>query len=167
LPNPARAVIITESIALGMPKAFKMTVIRQSRAQRDGLLGGLVLVLGVAFGLGAANAHTTGGRIAALIVGSAIVLLLLQGWIRLIVRPSRLEVSAEAITLVGPNGERATLSRESGSQLTVITIGGGRVNNRGLTIAGTGSVVSLATFFSLKQVKRQCLAYGWTFSTPR
>jgi hypothetical protein len=141
-----------------------MTVIHQSRAQRDGLLGGLVAVLAVAFGLGAADAQTTGGRIAALLVGGAIVLIMLVGWIRLIVRPSRLEVSAEAITLVGPNGERATLSRESGSQLSVITIGGGRVNNRGLTIAGTGTVISLATFFSLNQVKRQCLAYGWTFS---
>jgi hypothetical protein len=114
-----------------------MTVIHQSRAQRDGLLGGLVAVLAVAFGLGAANAQTTGGRIAALLVGGAIVLIMLGGWIRLIVRPSRLEISAEAITLVGP---------------------------RGLTIAGTGTVISLATFFSLNQVKRQCLAYGWTFS---
>ena len=152
------------SAYVGTSKAYKMTVIRQSSAQRDGLLGGLVAILAVAFGLGAVNAHTTGGRIAALLLGGAIVLVLLGGWIRLIVRPSRIEVSAEAITLVGPSGERATLSRESGSQLTVITIGGGRVNNRGLTIAGTGTVISLATFFSLKQVKRQCLAYGWTFT---
>jgi hypothetical protein len=154
-----------ESIAVGN-KGVEMTVIHQSRAQRDGLLGGLVAILAVAFGLGAANAQTTGGRIAALLVGGAIVLIMLGGWIRLIVRPSRLEVSAEVITLVGSNGERATLSRKSGSQLTVITIGGGRVINRGLTIAGTGTVISLATLFSLNQVKRQCLAYGWTFSGP-
>jgi hypothetical protein len=57
--------------AVGMIKVYEMVVIRQSRAQRDGLFGGLVAVFGVAFGLGAANAHTTGCLVASLLFGAA------------------------------------------------------------------------------------------------
>jgi hypothetical protein len=144
-----------------------MTVVRQSRAQRDGLMGALVAGFILALVLGLARAQTTGGRFAVTLFAGVIVLILVAGWIRLILRPSVLEVTDTAITLVGASGERTTLSREWGSELTVVTVGGGRVNNRGLTITGSGTVLSLASFFSLSEVKRRCAEKGWTFSGDR
>ena len=140
-----------------------MTVIRQSRAQRDGLMGALVAIFVFAAVGGSISAKTTGGRVAALLLLGAAALILLIGWIRLIRRPSHIEVSAEAVTHVGPDGERATLHRQWGNELMVVATGGGRSRSRRLTIAGSPVVLSL-DWFSLNMVKRSCIEKGWTFA---
>jgi hypothetical protein len=139
-----------------------MTVIRPSRAQRDGLFGALLVVFILAFARGFPGATTSGGRVAVAIFTGGITALLLWAWIRLIRRPSHLEISPEAVTLVEPGGRRTTLSRASGDEIIVTSVGGGRYRRSALTIIGSGTMLPLS-FFSLGEIQRQCLASGWRF----
>src|SRR5258706_14155139 len=103
-----------------------MTVIRPSRAQRDGLFGALIVVFIAAFARGFPGAATTGGRVAVAVFTGGMTALLLWGWIRLIRRPSHLEISPAAVTLVEPGRRRTTLSRAPGDGIIVTALGGGR-----------------------------------------
>ncbi|HEX6931278.1 MAG TPA: hypothetical protein VF162_03965 [Streptosporangiaceae bacterium] len=142
-----------------------MNVIRPSRLQRDGLFGALVVVFVLAFFRGYPGATTTGGRVAVAVFAGVVTALLVWGWVRVIRRPSYLEISPEAVTLVDPGGQRKTLSRESGDEILVTATGGGRYRRPALTIAGSGTVLPLS-FFSMSQIRRQCLACGWRFRKP-
>lgn len=142
-----------------------MTVIRPSRLQRDGLFGALVVVFVLAFVRGFPGATTTGGRIAVVIFAGGVAALLLWFWVRTIRRQTVLEISPEAVTLVEPGGKRTTLSRQSGDEILVTVTGGGRYRRAALTIAGSGTLLPLS-FFSMSEVKRQCLASGWQFHKP-
>ena len=142
-----------------------MTVIRPSRAQRDGLFGTLLVVLILAFARGFPGAATTGGRVAVAVFTGGMAALLLWGWIRLIRRASCLEIAPETVTLVEPGGRRTTLSRASGDEITVTAVGGARYRRSALTITGSGTVLPLS-FFSLGEIQRQCLANGWQFHKP-
>ena len=142
-----------------------MTVIRPSRLQRDGLFGALVAVFVLAFARGYPGAATTGGRIGVVIFTGGVTAVLLWGWIRAIRRPSVLEISPEAVTLVEPGGQRKTLSRAFGDEILVTAVGGGRYRRPALTIDGSGTVLPLS-FFSMSEIKRQCLACGWQFRKP-
>ena len=142
-----------------------MNVVRPSRLQRDGLFGALVLVFVLAFVRGYPGATTTGGRIAVVTFAGVVTALLIWGWVRAVRRPSYLEISAQAVTLVDAGGQRTTLYRESGAEILVTTVGSGRYRRSALTIAGSGTVLPLS-FFSVSAIRRQCLACGWQFSKP-
>lgn len=142
-----------------------MTVIRPSKLQRDGLFGTLVLVFVLALIRGFPGAGTTGGRVAVVVFAGGATLLLLWLWIRAILRPSLLEISADALTLVEPGGQRKTLSRAVGDEIVVTVTGGGRYRSRALTIAGSGVLLPLS-FLPMSEVERQCLASGWRFRKP-
>ena len=142
-----------------------MTVIRPSKIQRDSLFAALVAVFVFAFIRGYPGATTTGGRIAVIVFAGAVTALLLLFWVRTIRKQTLLEVSPEAVTLVEPTGKRTTLSRESGDEILVTVTGGGRYRTAALTIAGSGTLLPLS-FFSMSEIKRQCLASGWRFRKP-
>jgi hypothetical protein len=142
-----------------------MTVIRPSKIQRDSLFAALVAVFVFAFIRGYPGATTTGGRIAVIVFAGAVTALLLLFWARSIRKQTLLEVSPEAVTLVEPTGKRITLSRESGDEILVTVTGGGRYRTAALTIAGSGTLLPLS-FFSMSEIKRQCLASGWRFRKP-
>ncbi len=127
-----------------------MTVIRPSRAQRDGLFGALLVVFILAFARGFPGATTSGGRVAVAIFTGGMTALL------------HLEISPEAVTLVEPGGRRTTLSRASGDEIIVAAVGGGRYRRSALTITGSGTMLPLS-FFSVGEIQRQCLASGWRF----
>jgi len=139
-----------------------MTVIRQKRLQRDGLFGALIAVFVLAFARGFPGAATTGGRIAVAVLTGGVAAVLLWGWIKVIRRPSHLEISPEVVTLVEADGTRTTLSRASGDEIAVTTVGGGRYRRPALTIVGSGTILPLI-FFSLNEIQRECLAQGWRF----
>jgi hypothetical protein len=149
----------------GLPAAGAI-VVRQSRAQRDGLFGALIAVFLVALVRGYTGAQTAAGRVAVVVFVSALTAVLAVGWVRLIRRPCRLEVTGQAITFVDGRGATRVLSRESGGRLRIVAVGGGRVRQPGLTIEGSGTVIALP-FFSTKEVRRQCLAAGWSFASGR
>ncbi|HEX2319358.1 MAG TPA: hypothetical protein VHJ18_10295 [Streptosporangiaceae bacterium] len=142
-----------------------MTVIRPSKIQRDSLFAALVAVFVLAFIRGYPGATTTGGRIAVIVFAGAVTSLLLLFWVRMIRKQTLLEVTPQAVTLVEPTGKRTTLSRESGDEIFVTVTGGGRYRTAALTIAGSGTLLPLS-FFSMSEIKRQCLASGWQFHEP-
>ena len=142
-----------------------MTVVGPSRLQRDGLFGVLLAVFVLALVRGLTGAATGGGRIAVIVFTGVVIALLLWGWIRSITRPSHLEISRDAVTLVEPGGQRRTLARESGDEISVTVVGGGRYRRSALTIAGSGTVLPLS-FFSLAEIQEQCVASGWRFTRP-
>jgi hypothetical protein len=142
-----------------------MTVIRPSKIQRDSLFAALVAVFVLAFIRGYPGATTTGGRIAVIVFAGAVTALLLLFWVRTIRKQTLLEVTPQAVTLVEPTGKRTTLSRESGDEIFVTVTGGGRYRTAALTIAGSGTLLPLS-FFSMSEIKRQCLASGWRFRKP-
>ena len=140
-----------------------MTIVRPSRLQRDGFFGGLIAVFILAIVRGIFGAGTGSGRIAVIIFAGAIIAVLLGGWIRSVTRPSHLEISPAAVTLVEPAGQRRTLARDSGDEISVTVDGGGRYRRSALTIAGSGTTIPLS-FFSLPEIERQCVANGWRFA---
>jgi HAMP domain-containing protein len=142
-----------------------MTVLRPGRLQRDGLFGGLIVIFVLALVRGLAGAQTSAGRVAVIVFAALVIAGLLAAWIVQLARPSRLEVTAQAVTLVDARGKRTTLSREAGDELKVVISGGGRYRRRGLTIAGSGTVIPLG-FFSLTQVQRAATAAGWRLTKP-
>ncbi len=144
----------------GLPAAGSI-VVRQSHLQRDGLMGLLVVVFLAAQVRGYTGAQASGGRIAVAVIFGAIAVMLLVGWVGLMLRPSRLEISPQAIVLVDSKGERKGLSRQSGDQVRVIQLGSGRYRRAGLTIPGSGTAIPLP-LFSVAEVTRQCGAAGWT-----
>lgn len=141
-------------------------VLRQSRLQRDGLFGALIAVFLVALLRGYPGAQTTTGRVAVVVFVSVVTAALAVGWVRLIRRPCRLEISSQTITFVDGKGAARVLSRSSGDELKLVSLGSGRYRQYGLTIQGADTVLPLP-FFSAKQVKRQCRAAGWSFPARR
>jgi hypothetical protein len=142
-----------------------MTIIRPSSPQRDGLFGVLEAVFVLALVRGLTGAATPTGRVAVAVFAGGAIAVLAWAWIRSIVRPARLEISAEAVTLVEPGGQRRALTRALGDEIVVTVTGGGRYRRAALTIAGSGTLLPLS-FFSLAEIQRACEASGWRFSKP-
>jgi hypothetical protein len=146
--------------------AAAAVVLRQSRLRRDGLFGALVAVFLVALARGYPHAQTATGRVVLVTFAAVVTAALVVAWARLIRRPCRLEISRQAVTFVDGRGTAQALSRDQGDQLRVVRLGGGRYRQPGLTIAGTGTRIPLP-FFSVREVRRQCLAVGWSFASRR
>ena len=146
--------------------AAAVVVLRQSRLQRDGLFGALVAVFLVALARGYPHAQTATGRVVLVTFAAVVTAALVVAWARLIRRPCRLEISGQAVTFVDGRGSAQVLSRDQGDQLRVVRLGSGRYRQPGLTIAGTGTRIPLP-FFSVREVRRQCLAAGWSFASRR
>jgi len=146
--------------------AAAVVVLRQSRLQRDGLFGALVAVFLVALARGYPHAQTATGRVVLVTFAAVVTAALAVAWARLIRRPCRLEISRQAVTFVDGRGSAQVLSRDQGDQLRVVRLGSGRYRQPGLTIAGTGTRIPLP-FFSVREVRRQCLAAGWSFASRR
>ena len=153
----------------GAPAPVPVTgavVVRQSRPQRDGLFGALVAVFLIALVRGYPHAQTATGRVVLVVFVAAVTAALVLAWARLIRHPCRLEISRQAVTFVDGRGATRVLSRDLGDQLRVVRLGGGRYRQPGLTIAGAGTAIPLP-FFSMREVRRQCLAAGWSFAGRR
>lgn len=143
-----------------------MAVVRQSSAQRDGLMGVLIAVFAVAIWRGYTGAQTTGGRIALVVILGGFAVALAVGWIRLITRRCELQISEQAIAYVEGGVVQSRLTRQDGTQLRFVTLGSGRWRRTGLTVAGPGPVISLG-FFSREAIRGQCAAKGWQFAPGR
>jgi hypothetical protein len=79
---------------------------------------------------------------------------------------ARLEISGQAVTFVDGRRAARVLSRGQGDQLRVVRLGSGRYRQPGLAIAGSGTSIPLP-FFSVREVRRQCQAAGWSFAGRR
>ena len=145
------------------PTGATVTVIGPSKAQRDGLFGAMIAIFLLAMVRGITGAAGGGGRIAVIVFTCAVIALLLWGWIWAIRHPGHLEISPAAVTLVEHNGRRRTLARESGDEIRVTLLGGGRYRRSALTIDGSGTAIPVS-FFSLAEIERQCVADGWRFA---
>jgi hypothetical protein len=139
------------------------TVVAESRVQIGFMPALLVLLCGLALGRGVAGAQTSAGRVAAAVVFSALIVVIVWGWIYVALHPSRLEVAENAITLRPRRGQVATLSRQQGDELQFFNYSTrlGRFGQFGLAIVGTGSALPVRGFWSRKQVRQACLARGW------
>jgi hypothetical protein len=84
------------------------------------------------------------------------------GWIAIVSRRSRLEISRETISLVSKRRDRLVLSRDSGDRLRVVRLGSGRYRRTGLAIEGTDEVLPLG-LFSVREVRQACRSKGWGF----
>ena len=146
--------------------AAATVVVRQSRLQRDGLFGALVAVFLAAVARGYPHAQTATGRAVLVVFVTVVTAALVVAWVRLIRRPCHLEISRQAVTLVDGRAPARVLSRGQGAQLRVVSLGSARYRRPGLAIAGTGTAIPLP-FFSVREVRRQCLAAGWSFAGRR
>jgi hypothetical protein len=138
------------------------TTVRESRAQISALLGFLTLACAAALARGVPGAHTTAGRVAAAVIFGGLLVVLIAGWIMMIRRPGRLEITEDTIRYVRRNGQVSALSRQQGDELRWIKLLRGRTWRLGLTIAGADPVMLLGSF-SKKLVRQACLARGWRF----
>lgn len=105
-------------------------------------------------------------RVAVVIVCGFLIVLILRGWIMIIRRPARLEVTADAVRFVQRNGHVSALSRESGNELQFVKQHRGalsRVWTLGVTVVGTDTVITLPGLFSRIEIRRACQERGWRF----
>ncbi len=72
------------------------TVVTQNRRQIGLLFGFLVLAFAVALARGVAGAQTTSAHVAAAVFGGVLVVAFVAGWIVMIQRPARLEITEDA-----------------------------------------------------------------------
>jgi hypothetical protein len=87
------------------------TVVKESRSQIGFLSGFLALACAVAAVRGVAGASTGAGRVAAGVVFGALVVVFVAGWIWMIRRPARLEITEAAITYVKRGGQARLVAR--------------------------------------------------------
>jgi hypothetical protein len=137
-------------------------VVRESRGQISALFGFLTIACAVALARSVLGAHATTGRATFTVVFGGLLALFIVGWIIAARRPSRLEITQDAVRYVQRNGQVATLSRQLGDELRWVKELRGRTWRRGLTIVGTDAILLLGTF-SRAPVEQACLARGWRF----
>lgn len=138
-------------------------VVTESRQQVGILFGFLALAAIVALARGVAGAQTASGRVVAAVFCAILVVAFIAGWIVMARRPARLEITMDAIRYTQRNGQVSTLSRQSGDELRFVRRHrGARIWTLGLTIAGTGTVITLG-FFSRNAVRQACRTRGWRF----
>jgi hypothetical protein len=142
------------------PAQFRdVTLVRQSSAQRYGI--GAILV--VIFAVLAVRTFTRSATTSALVAGIIVMLVIavvIVGWIRLLMHPTRLEISASAVTFTGMKGEQTTLTRQPGDELVIVLTDAWRYRLLSLTINGDGPAISLG-MYSKTEVRRACEAKGW------
>lgn len=141
-------------------------VVAESRWQSGVLFGFLLLAFIVALSRGVTSAQTASGRAAVVIICGILIVFFVRGWIMIIRRPARLEVTADAVRFVQRNGHLSVLSRASGNELQFVKQHRGalsRVWTLGVTIVGTDTVITLPGFFSRTEIRRACQERGWRF----
>ena len=138
-----------------------VTILCPSRVQRDGLFGFLTAVVAVALARGVVGADSTGGRVAITIVFGGLLVLILVGWIRLVRRADRLEVSAESVRYISGSGkETHIIIRADGPDLRFVARGAGRFSFLALQQAATGALIPLH-LFARRPVTAACEQSGW------
>jgi hypothetical protein len=144
-----------------------LVIVPQSRARRDGLFGGLAAVFAVALVRGLIGASTAAGRIAAGVIIGLVLLVLVVGWLRALLRPAHLEISAALIHYAGgQGGSRPDLSRDNGQEVGVYWRRAGRGSSLYLQQPATGVHWSLP-YFSAKAVAQACRDCGWAVNDRR
>jgi hypothetical protein len=137
-------------------------IVRESRAQISTLLGFLTVACVAALARGVPGAQTAAGRVAVAVVFGGLLMILVAGWVAMLRRRSRLEITENTVRYVQRHGQVSTLSRQQGDELRWVKELRGRTWQLGLTISGTGAVILLGRF-SRKAVHQACLARGWRF----
>jgi hypothetical protein len=138
------------------------TLIAESQAQVSILFGVLTLAFSTALATGVTGAQSGSGRVATAIFCGLLLGACVAGWIVTLRRPTRLEVSEDAIRYVRCNGQAATLTRQPGAELRFVKHHRGRIWALGLCVAGTDTIIFLS-LFSRSAVRQACLARGWRF----
>jgi hypothetical protein len=147
-----------------------LVIVPQSRARRDGLFGGLTAVFAVALVRGVIGASTAAGRTAAGVIIGLVLLVLVVGWLRALLRPAHLEISAGLIHYAGgadgQGGSRPDLSSDNGQEIRVYWRRAGRGSTLYLEQPATGVHWSLP-YFSAKAVAEACRGSGWRVEDRR
>ena len=79
---------------------------------------------------------TTSGRVAHAVFSSLLVAAFIAGWVVMIRRPARLQITEDTISYVPRNGRVSSLSRQWGDELRFVQRLRGRIWTLGLTIVG-------------------------------
>jgi hypothetical protein len=141
-------------------------VVTESRAQISAAYGIITLAFAVALDRGVAGASGTSGRVAVAVIFAAILVLFGRAWILMLLRPGRLEVTADEVRYVRRGGKVSALSRQWGDELSFVKVRRGRIWTRGLTVAGTDNVILLG-YFPRNAVREACRSRGWHFANLR
>ena len=146
---------------------FRSTVVvTESRAQISALYGVLTLAFAVALDRGVAGASGTSGRVAVVVIFAAILVLIVRAWVAMLLRPGRLQVTADEIRYLRHSGKVSALSRQWGDELSFVKVRRGRIWTRGLAVTGTDNVILLG-YFSRPAIREACQSRGWRFANLR
>jgi hypothetical protein len=140
-----------------------MTVVRESRATRDGLFGFLTLAFAVALVRGLIGASTTTGRIAVAVIIGGVLVALVVVWIVAIRNPHVLEVTDDEIRYVTPSGKGDwKMGKAKGDEVQFVARQAGRVAMLYLYQPASG-VREPLRLFTRKPVRAGVEAHGWRF----
>jgi len=142
------------------PGAAAAVVVAESRTQISALYGVLTLAFAVALDRGLAGASSASGRVAVAVIFAAILVLIVRAWIAMLLRPGRLQVTADEIRYLRRGGKVSALSRQWGDELSFVKVRRGRIWTRGLAVTGTDNVILLG-YFSRPQIREACQSRGW------
>jgi hypothetical protein len=141
-------------------------VVTESRGQISAAYGIITLAFAVALDRGVAGASSTSGRVAVAVIFAAILVLFGRAWILMLLRPGRLEITADEVRYVRRGGKVSALSRQWGDELSFVKVRRGRIWTRGLTVAGTDNVILLG-YFPRNAIREACRSRGWRFANLR
>ncbi len=148
------------------PGSSDTVVVTESRAQISALYGVLTLAFAVALDRGVAGASGTSGRVAVVVIFAAILVLIVRAWVAMLLRPGRLQVTADEIRYLRHSGKVSALSRQWGDELSFVKVRRGRIWTRGLAVTGTDTVLLLG-YFSRAAIRDACRSRGWRFANLR
>jgi hypothetical protein len=155
----------------GQGPAGDATVLVERRWQASIVFAFIGVACAVALLRGVTGPQSAGGRAAVGVLFGAILVLIIVGAIRWGRSPRRrLEITADAIRYVPPNGRVSALSRESGDELRFVLRHRGpmsRVWVLGLNIKGTDTIMDVRGEFPRDPIRQACVARGWRFDEQR
>jgi hypothetical protein len=155
----------------GQGPAGDATVLVERRWQASIVFAFIGVACAVALLRGVTGPQSAGGRAAVGVLFGAILVLIIVGAIRWGRSPRRrLEITADAIRYVPPNGRVSALSRESGDELRFVLRHRGpmsRVWVLGLNIKGTDTIMDVQGEFPRDPIRQACVARGWRFDEQR
>jgi hypothetical protein len=97
------------------------------------------------------------------IFGGGLVVIIV-GWLRVVLRPDRLEVSNTEIRYVaGAGSQPPILQRDDGDEIHLVARRAGRTTLFSLYQPGSGTSVPLR-LFARNPISQACRDHGWTFS---
>jgi hypothetical protein len=137
-------------------------VVPERKYQVNFLWGFLTIVTAIVLWRASNGGMEGTGRIFALVIITAFLLLFAWAWVWFVRRPARLEVTPEEIRFQHSGQKKSATLPHTGALYVKRTLLGGKYPNAFLKVEGSDEAIALGSF-SLREIKEAAHSSGWEF----